>query len=176
MSKKTDSIYSSLDRLDELVGVLKEVSGGADCGNSALQSEMTEGEAGGLQVQSGTLKKIDDISFEMGIKLKELRFWIDSLYSYNGKSTSYAKKNASKENGKKGGRPPKQITQAKRRILELENDVIPDLESKIRLAVSAEDEEAFKAQLVGAQTELAGCKKRVEEFRRTVTSVSAANE
>ena len=29
---------------------------------------------------------------------------------------------------------------------------------------------------MGAQTELAGCKKRVEEFRRTVTSVSAGNE
>ena len=154
MSKKTEAIYSSLDRLDQLLSALKE--------SNSLGSDGQEPD----------LKKLDDLSFEMGIQLKELRFWIDSLYSYNGKSTSRAKKSASKENGKKGGRPPKEITLAKRRVLELENQVIPDLESKIRLAVSSEDEDAFSAQLKKAEEELFECKKKIMDFKSALPQAS----
>ena len=103
----------------------------------------------------------DDMAFEMKQNLKSLRFWIDSLYSYNGKSTSRAKKIASRENGKKGGRPPKAVTVARRKIAELEEVIIPDLQSKIRLSVSAEDEAFFKKQLEEAEKELSENKKIV---------------
>ena len=69
---------------------------------------------------------LGEIEFEMGQAIKSLRFWIGSLYMYNGKSTSKAKRTASQENGKKGGRPPKEITLARRRKAELEETEIPD--------------------------------------------------
>lgn len=46
--------------------------------------------------------------------------WNKLLYSNRGKS-SFKKKISSAENGKKGGRPPKEISDAKRRVEYLEN-------------------------------------------------------
>ncbi len=135
MSKKTQSIYSALDNLDEL--------------NRKIEAASRE----------FTSKSLEEIDFQMKMELKNLRFWIGSLYSYNGRSTSRAKKIASKENGKKGGRPPKEITEARRKIAELEDVVIPDLERKIRLSVSAEEEAAFESELKEARLNL-------EDFRQ----------
>ncbi len=42
------------------------------------------------------------------------------LYKYNGTSKSRAKVAASRENGKKGGRPPKFVTELKKQKAELE--------------------------------------------------------
>lgn len=142
MSKKTDAIYTAISRLEELNSRLPEIS------KDFLGDD------------------IEGIAFEIGRELKNLRFWIDSLYSYNGKSTSRAKKNASKENGKKGGRPPKIVTDARRRIFVLENQEIPELESKVRISVSAEDEAAFQDKLAVLKAELESCKNTLDAWQK----------
>ena len=89
----------------------------------------------------------------------------DSLYSYNGKSTSYAKKTASRENGKKGGRPPKEVTQRKKRIAELNEVVIPDLQHKIKFTNDAEEEARLKKELRRAKTELKKLEDELEQVK-----------
>lgn len=140
MSKKTQAIYAALDNLEKQNSSLLEIS-------SNLQS-----------------KELENLHFDMKKELKDLRFWFESLYLYNGKSKSRAKKIASAENGKKGGRPLKKITVARRRIEELENEVIPDLESKIRLSVSSEEEQEFQAQLDSAKNELESCRETLSDW------------
>lgn len=142
MSKKTDAIYTAISRLEELNSRLPEIS-------KDFSSDDIEG-----------------IAFEIGRELKNLRFWIDSLYSYNGKSTSRAKKIASKENGKKGGRPPKIITDARRRIFVLENQEIPEIESKVRISVSAEEEAIFREKLNILTAELESCKNILDAWQK----------
>lgn len=110
MSRKTEAIRKSLENLDNLQKAL-----------STISDEMHS-------------RQLEDVSFKMSMELKSLTFWIDSLYAQNGQSKSRSKVNASRENGKKGGRPPKEITRAKQRISELEEVVIPDLNSRLRLA------------------------------------------
>lgn len=140
MSKKTSAIYASLDKLDLLNKKIHEMA------------------------EDFCDKNIEDIDFEMKQEIKNLRFWIESLYSYNGKSTSRAKKIASAENGKKGGRPPKQITLARKRIFELENVEIPETESKFRLALTQEEEDEASKMLKKLENELESCKKILSEW------------
>ena len=116
MSKRTDAIYGSLDKLDN---IQKEVEG-------ALENS--------------------DAAFAMGQELKNLRFWIDSLYRYNGKSTSAVKKSASAENGRKGGRPPREISGARREMERLVKIDIPEIDHKIVMADSNEELDRLKAQ------------------------------
>ena len=127
MSKKTDAIYDTLRKLDEYQNSLSNYV--TTCSN--------EDE-----------RVLSDIEFGLKQELRTLRFWIDSLYKYNGKSTSILKKSASKENGKKGGRPPKDITLARRRISEIENELLPQLEKDMMMADSneaiKENEEAIE--------------------------------
>lgn len=137
MSRKTENIYQSLDKLKELEKRLSDL-------NKTINS-----------------RELDDIDFELVQEIKNLRFWIDSLYLYNGKSTSNAKKTASRENGKKGGRPPKQITQMKRRRLEIE-ELIPELEHKIKFAENLEEENKLK--------------KQIEELKKENQEISSALE
>lgn len=137
MSRKTENIYQSLDKLKELEERLSDL-------NKTIKS-----------------RELDDLDFELVQEIKNLRFWIDSLYLYNGKSTSNAKKTASRENGKKGGRPPKQITQMKRRRLEIE-ELIPELEHKIKFAENLEEENKLK--------------KRIEELKKENQEISSALE
>ena len=106
MSKKTENIFKTIENLQKLQNDLAEFNKTADA------------------------RELSDIEFNMGQDLKKLKLLIESLYSYNGKSTSYAKRQASKENGKKGGRPPKEITQGKKRLAELE-ELIPDQQHKL---------------------------------------------
>ena len=142
MSKKTDAIYRTISELELQSSRIFEIS-----------QESRNGE-------------LEGIGLEVGRKLKDLRFWIDSLYSYNGKSTSRAKIIASKENGKKGGRPPKIITDARRRIFSLENQEIPELESKVRISVSAEDEAVFREKLNILTAELESCKNTLDAWQK----------
>ena len=137
MSRKTENIYQSLDKLRELEIGLADL-------NKTINS-----------------RELDDLDFELSQEIKNLRFWIDSLYLYNGKSTSNAKKTASRENGKKGGRPPKQITQMKRRRSEIE-ELIPDLEHKIKFAENLEEENKLK--------------KQIEELKKENQEISSALE
>ena len=57
---------------------------------------------------------------QMKSELQNLKLWIEMLYKYNGTSKSWAKVAASRENGKKGGRPPKFVTELKKQKAELE--------------------------------------------------------
>ena len=137
MSRKTENIYQSLDKLKGLEERLSYL-------NKTIKS-----------------RELDDLDFEFSQEIKNLRFWIDSLYLYNGKSTSNAKKTASRENGKKGGRPPKQITLMKRRRLEIE-ELIPELEHKIKFAENLEEENKLK--------------KQIEELKKENQEISSALE
>lgn len=123
MSKKTQEIYQTINNLNQ------------------LQKELAD-------YNKNTEERfLQDLEFKMEQELKTLKFWIDSLYSYNGRSTSLAKKAASKENGKKGGRPPKAVSEARKRIRELE-DEIPEIEHKISLTDSLEERESLEIELV----------------------------
>jgi len=129
MSKKTQNIYKAIENLENLKNRL-----------SACASE-------------DSVKEIEEIEFQMGQELKNLKFWIDSLYSYNGKSTSLAKKAASKENGKKGGRPPKAVTEAKRKIVTLEAQ-IPEIEHRLDMTDSVEERKVLEEELQQKKNEL----------------------
>ncbi len=129
MSKKTQNIYKAIENLENLKNRL-----------SACASE-------------DSVKEIEEIEFQMGQELKNLKFWIDSLYSYNGKSTSLAKKAASKENGKKGGRPPKAVTEAKRKIVTLEIQ-IPEIEHRLDMTDSVEERKVLEEELQQKKNEL----------------------
>lgn len=140
MSRKTEAIHKSLDTLNELQESLASLS--EDLRN----------------------RQLEDISFKMSMELKTLTFWIDSLYAQNGQSRSRSKTNASRENGKKGGRPPKEITQAKLRITELEEVVIPDLRSRLRLADELFEEADISIQEKKAEEELELMQAKIAEW------------
>lgn len=137
MSRKTEAIRKSLDELNTLQEELATLS--EDLRN----------------------RQLEDVSFKMGMQLKSLSFWIDSLYAQNGQSRSRSKTEASRENGKKGGRPPKEITQAKLRITELEEVIIPDIHSRRRLADELFEEADLSVQERQAEEEMAALKVKV---------------
>ncbi len=138
MSKKTEAIYKAITNLERL--------------NEKLAKNIAEPDC----------RELEDINYEQARQLKELKFWIESLYLYTGKSTSNAKRKASKENGKKGGRPPKIITQMKNRVKELEV-VIHDLEHKLRLSDDNEMIQQYENELALARNELEEVMKKVGE-------------
>ena len=94
MSKKTTQIHTSIDNLFEIQQKLAEIK-------SSLQMTKITNDS------EKYFHEMDELIFHMEQNLKNLKFWVTSLYEQNGKSTSAAKKIASKQNGKKGGRPPK---------------------------------------------------------------------
>lgn len=140
MSRKTEAIHKSLDELNE------------------LQEELV------TLAEDLRNRQLEDISFKMSMQLKGLSFWIDSLYAQNGQSRSRSKTEASRENGKKGGRPPKEITQAKSRITELEEVVIPELQSRKRLADELFEEADLTIQERQAEEELASLREKIENW------------
>lgn len=107
MSKKTIQIYTSLENLFEIQQKFLEIKS-----NLQMEKITTESE--------NSLREMDELTFNMEQNLKNLKFWVTSLYEQNGKSKSAAKKIASQQNGKKGGRPPKKITQAKQTLSKIE--------------------------------------------------------
>ena len=135
MSKKTDNIYKSIENISQLSQKLDEYNKG-------------------LTEQGMQNRELEDICFGLNQEVKNLTFWFSSLYSYNGKSTSYAKKTASRENGKKGGRPPKEVTLRKRRIAELTETIIPDLQHKIKFTDDIDEEAKLKKELRRVKAEL----------------------
>lgn len=108
MSKKTQQIYKSIENLSKMQQKIGELA--KNLNDENMQTDVL-------------YRTLDEISFQMQQNLKNLDFWFKSLYFYNGKSTSTAKKQASKENGKKGGRPPKEIAQAKQELADAENRI-----------------------------------------------------
>jgi hypothetical protein len=84
MSKKTEQIYKAIASLEDLQNQI------------SIINQLEKSKAGAELSEAERIEKIhhlENIEFEMGQALKSLRFWIGSLYSYNGKSTSNAKKN-----------------------------------------------------------------------------------
>ncbi|MCR4741665.1 MAG: hypothetical protein K5866_02170 [Treponema sp.] len=130
MSKKTQNIYDGIKRLFELQSKLNHLSQELDS------------------------KELDDLSFSMSQELKNLDFWVKSLYMYNGKSTSKAKQSSSRENGKKGGRPPKEISQLKKRREEIQNEIIPDLENKKSLSLDFVERQIITQKIQASEEEL----------------------
>lgn len=95
MSRKTEEIKKSILRLEEIQQTLAASDG-------------------------KTPENLNLIADRMKSELENLKLWIEMLYKYNGTSKSRAKVAASRENGKKGGRPPKFVTELKKQKAELE--------------------------------------------------------
>ena len=154
MSKKTENIYKAISRLEDLrqeISVIAKLAA-ADVSDSD-ESGKTE-----------RIRHLENVEFEMGQEIKSLKFWIDSLYLYNGKSTSRAKQAASKENGKKGGRPPKEITEARRKIREIEEIEMPLLEHRKNLAVDLEEDSRLCIEIENAEKEILSLREKIEKW------------
>lgn len=154
MSKKTEQIYKAISALE---GLQKELSIINMLAKSKSASELSEAE------KEEERRHLENIEFEMAQQVKSLRFWIGSLYSYNGKSTSRAKQKASKENGKKGGRPPKEITDMKKRRLELEN-MLDEANRERLVTTDYEREEKLGVEIEGYEKELAEIEEKLEKW------------
>lgn len=154
MSKKTEQIYKSIASLEDLknqISIIRELA------KSKAGCEISANE------RSEEIRHLENIEFEMSQQLKSLRFWIGSLYSYNGKSTSRAKIAASQQNGKKGGRPPKEITEMKKRRAELES-LIEEANREKLVTTDFEREEELTRQIGGYENERVRIEEKIEKW------------
>lgn len=136
MSKKTQEIRSIFQELGSLQKRIEN-----------LKSQATE-------LEEKNSREIDEISFNLAQNLTKLEFWFNSLYAYNGKSKSVAKKLSSRQNGKKGGRPPKKITLLRQRKTELEEKILPSLEHELKFTDSSLRLEQLPEEIKNASLEL----------------------
>ena len=141
MSKKTQNIFKSIDNLQQIQNSISNYN------------------------KTAHIRELEDIEFHMGQELKILKFLIESLYSNNGQSTSYAKKQASKENGKKGGRPPKEITDCRKRLAQLEEE-IPALQHKIALTDEPAERGSMEKNIEEMQKEKAVITEKLSNWRK----------
>ncbi len=136
MSKKTQEIRSIFQELGSLQKRIEN-----------LKSQAPE-------LEEKNSREIDEISFNFAQNLTKLEFWFNSLYVYNGKSKSVAKKLSSRQNGKKGGRPPKKITLLRQRKIELEEKILPSLEHELKFTDSSLRLEQLPEEIKNASLEL----------------------
>lgn len=136
MSKKTQEIRSIFQELGSLQKRIEN-----------LKSQAPE-------LEEKNSREIDEISFNLAQNLTKLEFWFNSLYAYNGKSKSVAKKLSSRQNGKKGGRPPKKITLLRQRKTELEEKILPSLEHELKFTDSRLRLEQLPEEIKNANLEL----------------------
>lgn len=136
MSKKTQEIRSTFQELGSLQKRIEN-----------LKSQAPE-------LEEKNSREIDEISFNLAQNLTKLEFWFNSLYAYNGKSKSVAKKLSSRQNGKKGGRPPKKITLLRQRKTELEEKILPSLEHELKFTDSSLRLEQLPEEIKNAGLEL----------------------
>lgn len=136
MSKKTQEIRSIFQELGSLQKRIEN-----------LKSQAPE-------LEEKNSREIDEISFNLAQNLTKLEFWFNSLYAYNGKSKSVAKKLSSQQNGKKGGRPPKKITLLRQRKTELEEKILPSLEHELKFTDSSLRLEQLPEEIKNAGLEL----------------------
>ena len=151
MSKRTSAIYKSLENLEALKKRITELCDEGEINN------MTE-------TYSNVFHELKDINFLFSQELKTLKFWFDSLYHYNGKSTSISKKTASAKNGLKGGRPPKEISLMKKKVISLENEIIPEIKHKIVMSDSNEELACLEKLLKENNRELDDCKNKIQQW------------
>ena len=136
MSKKTQEIRSIFQELGSLQKRIEN-----------LKSQAPE-------LEEKNSREIDEISFNLAQNLTKLEFWFNSLYAYNGKSKSVAMKLSSRQNGKKGGRPPKKITLLRQRKTELEEKILPSLEHELKFTDSNLRLEQLPEEIKNASLEL----------------------
>lgn len=136
MSKKTQEIRSIFQELGSLQKRIEN-----------LKSQAPE-------LEEKNSREINEISFNLAQNLTKLEFWFNSLYAYNGKSKSVAKKLSSRQNGKKGGRPPKKITLLRQRKTELEEKILPSLEHELKFTDSSLRLEQLPEEIKNASLEL----------------------
>ena len=136
MSKKTQEIRSIFQELGSLQKRIEN-----------LKSQAPE-------LEEKNSREIDEISFNLAQNLTKLEFWFNSLYAYNGKSKSVAKKLSSRQNGKKGGRPPQKITLLRQRKTELEEKILPSLEHELKFTDSSLRLEQLPEEIKNASLEL----------------------
>lgn len=141
MSRKTEIIKKSLAELEQIQNHLLQYS------------------------KDHPDKELDDIQFEFATQLKTVTSWYNMLYENNGKSTSRVKVAASRENGKKGGRPPKALAAMKKRKAQLE-ELIPELVKKISYARYYEEETKFAADKTLAEIELKELEEKIANFKK----------
>ena len=127
MSRKTEEIKKSILRLEEIQRTLAASDGQAP-------------------------ENLNLIADRMKSELENLRLWIEMLYKYNGTSKSRAKVAASRENGKKGGRPPKFVTELKKQKAELER-LLENLHSQ-EIISSIEDSQKIDEERRAAEGKL----------------------
>lgn len=130
MSRKTEQIKKSIERLEEIQSAFEGLFG--DEKNLSLCQQMKS-------------------------EIENLKLWIGMLYKYNGTSRSNAKVAASRKNGKKGGRPPKFVSELKKQKMELEA-LLSDLHKKSAVA-DFDEEEKLSFEAENAESQL----KTVEE-------------
>lgn len=136
MSKKTQEIRSIFQEL------------------GSLQKRIENLKSQAPDLEEKNSREIDEISFNLAQNLTKLEFWFNSLYAYNGKSKSVAKKLSSRQNGKKGGRPPKKITLLRQRKTELEEKILPSLEHELKFTDSSLRLEQLPEEIKNASLEL----------------------
>lgn len=136
MSKKTQEIRSIFQEFGSLQKRIEN-----------LKSQAPE-------LEEKNSREIDEISFNLAQNLTKLEFWFNSLYAYNGKSKSVAKKLSSRQNGKKGGRPPKKITLLRQRKTELEEKILPSLEHELKFTDNSLRLEQLPEEIKNAGLEL----------------------
>lgn len=139
MSRKTEEIKKSILRLEEIQQTLAASDGQAP-------------------------ENLNLIADRMKSELENLKLWIEMLYKYNGTSKSRAKVAASRENGKKGGRPPKFVTELKKQKAELElllenlhsQEIISSIEDSQKID---EERRAAEGKLSEVEEKLSGLSK-----------------
>lgn len=93
-----DNLKNIIERMEQIARELEEAAGGNDT--------------------------IKSFSLQLHEAADELRREVFDRYDRIGKSSSERKRTASTENGRKGGRPPKAITELKKRLAQ------PDCENR----------------------------------------------
>lgn len=139
MSRKTEEIKKSIIRLEEIQKTI-----------SSYDNENSE--------------NLSLVAEKMKSELENLKLWIGMLYKYNGTSKSRAKVAASRENGKKGGRPPKFVTELKKQKAELElllenlhsQEIVSSIEDGQRID---EERRAAEGKLSEVEEKLSGISK-----------------
>lgn len=124
MSRKTSEIKKSLEKLNQVIQQLYK-----NC--DELPQELC--------------RKNKILLEEMEQELNSVDSWFSMLYQYNGKSRTNLKVAASRENGKKGGRPPKIVTELKRKKQEKEEE-LQEIHRKKLATFDPEEENSFTEQ------------------------------
>lgn len=115
---------------DECISELKATVGELNSRLSSL-NELCEGKTR-LYVSAEDLQRMQLLANQSQEALKWLEEYNRRLYQNRGK-TSPKKAVSSQSNGKLGGRPPKEISQARRRVEELEEKSALTAEEEIEL-------------------------------------------